>query len=132
MQTLGYNIDLTGLKVLKTNQEQYNELFISGHPCFLIPTFNEYPSDIWTSYLDYLETIHGEIWDQDGGEIVEYNVIDKETGLTKCIYEVYGIQFGEDDEPIDITVEIIGYVVMEDDGDVYFLATMVTERSQII
>ena len=129
MKTFSYNVDLKGLKVFKTAKEQYNEFFVSGHPYFLIPAFDEYPSDIWTSYLDYLETIHGEIWDQDGGEIIEEEIIDKETGLTKCVYEAYGIQFGEDDEPVDITVEVIGYVVEDEDNGVYFLATIVTEKS---
>jgi hypothetical protein len=130
-----YTPDLTGLTVLKTKEEQYKSFFYKGHPEFLIPDFS--PTcplqDIWTGYLDFLDgkSENGEVYDQDGGEITTSNIaiLDPNTGLTRCIYEAYGIVLNEDDEPTDIEVEIEGYVVTDSTDNTYFVATKVTENS---
>ena len=109
-----FNIDLSNLNVIKTEDEQFNEFFYSGHPLFLIPSFNDYPVDIWLGLLDYLETEYDKkCWDQDGGEITFHKIIDKSTGLTECVYEAYQISFDEDEIPKDYTVIVTGYVVQD-------------------
>lgn len=135
MKQFQYSADLTNLTVFKTDKEQHDEFFYKGHPQFLIPDFEpECPlQDIYTSYCAYLDRKSscedGECYD-DGGEITSHNVIDTQTGLTKCVYEAYGVMLSDDDEPIDISVEIEGYVVCknEDEGT-YFIATKVIEHS---
>lgn len=129
MKTLTYNVNLTGLKVLKTDKEQ-NRFFGDGHPSFLIPDFSSFSEDIWLSFMSYLEKKNGAIYDQDGGEVESNSIVDTSTGLTKCVYSAYGISFSEDEYPSDYTVEIEGYVIDENNrvqfSDLYFLATKVT------
>jgi len=129
MKTYNYNVNLTGLKVLKTDKEQ-SRFFGDGHPDFLIPDFSPEKEDIWLSFMDYLEKKNGSIYDQDGGEVESNSIIDTSTGLTKCEYNAYGISFNEDEDPSDYTIEIEGYVIDENNqpqfSDLYFLATKVT------
>ena len=123
-----YNPTITG-NVIKTKEEQFDKFFYQGHPLFLIPDFNQYPEDIWLSYMDFLEKNHScEVYDQDGGEILSYDIIDYTTGLTKCVYTSYGISLDEDDEPQDIDVEIEGYVVEMSTNEYVFVATKVFEN----
>jgi hypothetical protein len=123
-----YNSTITG-NVIKTKEEQFDKFFYQGHPLFLIPDFNQYPEDIWLSYMDFLEKNHScEVYDQDGGEILSYDIIDYTTGLTKCVYTSYGISLDEDDEPQDIDVEIEGYVVEMSTNEYVFVATKVFEN----
>lgn len=134
MKKFNYNVDLTGLNVVMTNDEQHEKFFIHGHPNFLIPDFCETPEDICLVYLDYLEKKWScEIYDQDGGEITTHQIIDANTGLTKCTYQAYGICMNEGDDPIDFIVEVEGYVVESNDPQqgAYFLATKVFEDSRI-
>jgi hypothetical protein len=120
-----YNVDLSTLKVIKDVDRQFDKFFYKGHPEFLIPDFSNYKEDIWDSYLEYLEKDLGrEIWDQDGGEIIEYQVIDEETGLTKVNYISYGIMVDEDSECEDHDIDIEGYVI-QDGKETYFLTTKV-------
>lgn len=126
-----YKADLSGLTVLKTNYEQYEYFFYKGHPNFLIPDFNSEPIDIWIGYLDYLEKIHGEEVEDDGGEVSSHKVIDNETGLTRCTYTAYGI-CTDGDVCKDHTLYIEGYVVVKSEDaklrfydDSYFIATLV-------
>jgi hypothetical protein len=123
-----YNPTITG-SVIKTKEEQFDKFFYQGHPLFLIPDFNQYPEDIWLSYMDFLEKNHScEVYDQDGGEITSYDIIDSTTGLTKCVYTSYGISLDEDDDPQDIDVEIEGYVVEMPTNEYVFVATKVFEN----
>lgn len=125
-KVFNYTPDLTGLKVIKTDKEQYKKFFYSGHPYFLIPDFCEQPSDIWLSFLDFLESeIEDEVYDQNGGE-VHNNVVINSDGLTKCVYTAY-VQLTEDSEEEEWNVEIKGYVVENtSEEEVYFVATDVT------
>jgi hypothetical protein len=91
MTEFNYNPTITG-RVIKTKEEQFDTFFYQGHPLFLIPDFNQNPEDIWLSYMEFLEKNHScEIYDQDGGEVHSIEIIDENTGLTKCIYTAYGI-----------------------------------------
>jgi hypothetical protein len=120
-----YNVDLSTLEVIKDVDRQFDKFFYKGHPEFLIPDFSEYKDDIWTSYLDYLEKDLGkEVWDQDGGEITDNQIIDENTGLTKVTYTSYGIMVDEDSECEDHDIEMEGYVI-QDGKETYFLATKV-------
>jgi hypothetical protein len=120
-----YNVDLSTLKVIKDVDRQFDKFFYKGQPEFLIPDFSNCKEDIWDSYLEYLEKDLGrEIWDQDGGEIIEYQVIDEETGLTKVSYTSYGIMVDEDSECEDHDIDIEGYVI-QDGKETYFLTTKV-------
>lgn len=104
-------IPLITNKVIKTKDEQ-NIFFMDVHPNFLIPDFSEYPNDICLSYLDFLEKNHScKIYDQDGGEVHSVEIIDHNTGLTRCIYTAYGISLDEGDVAQDVDVKIEGYVV---------------------
>ena len=120
-----YKINLNGLNVIKSNRDQDNRFFYKGHTDFLIPDFMKEKCDIWLSFLDYLEKDRGEIYDQDGGEISKHDILNKETGLTYCRYTANGIIFDEGDDPVDINVDIEGYVI-QDFLDTYFLAQKVT------
>lgn len=122
-KTFTYTPDLTGLNVIKTEDEQNDKFFYSGHPYFLIPDFDTEKADIWLSFLDFLDREIGETWDQNGGEIEEHEIIAPD-GLTKCTYVAYEIQATEDSELENWNVDITGYVV-EDGEEVYFLATEV-------
>jgi hypothetical protein len=120
-----YNVDLSTLKVIKDVDRQFDKFFYKGHPEFLIPDFSNCKEDIWDSYLEYLEKDLGrEIWDQDGGEIIEYQVIDDKTGLTKVNYTAYGIMVDEDSECVDHDIDIEGYVI-QNGKETYFLTTKV-------
>lgn len=120
-----YNVDLSTLKVIKDVDRQFDKFFYKGHPEFLIPDFSIYKEDIWTSYLNYLEKDLGkEVWDQDGGEIIEYQLIDENTGLTRVDYTAYGIMIDEDSECEDHDIDIEGYVI-QDGKETYFLTTKV-------
>lgn len=125
MKKFTYTPDLTGLKILKTKKAQ-QDFFYSGHPDFLIPDFCEDPSDIWLSFLGYLEReIEDETYDQNGGEVSDNEIISPD-GLTKCVYTAYDIQLTEDSEEEDYTVDITGYVVENtDEEEMYFVATEV-------
>ena len=126
---INYQVNLDNLKVIKNKSEQSDLFFSSGHPQFLISDFCAIKSDICTSFLDFIERKNGiEIWDQDGGEITSYDVINVTTGLTKCTYEAYGISFDEDDEPKDYIVDIEGYVIKEDQYSSYFMTKSVNVR----
>jgi hypothetical protein len=87
MTQLNYNPTITE-RVLKTEEEQFDKFFYQGHPLFLIPDFNQYPEDIWTSYMSFLEKNHScEIYDQDGGDVHSVEIIDVNTGINKmCLY----------------------------------------------
>jgi hypothetical protein len=123
---LKYTANLGGLTVTKTDTEQNNNFFYSGHPEFLIPDFNAEPCDIWLSFLDYLEAQLGEeVYDQNGGEVESHKVTNPETGLTICRYVASEIQANEDSEFTDYTLMIVGYVVTNTEGRTYFLATEV-------
>lgn len=129
MNVFNYNVDLTGLNIVMTNDEQNQLFFVHGHPQFLIPDFFGSPGDIWTTYLDYLERKWDcEVYDQDGGEVTMHEIINTNTGLTKCTYQAYGICMYEDSEPTDFIVDIEGYIIREGQS-AYFLATKVVEDS---
>jgi len=84
--------------IIKTDDEQNESFFYKGHPNFLIPDFYKEDCDIWNTSLSYLEKLENcELYDQDGGEVTYKKVIDS-SGLTKCIYTLYGVQFTENDE----------------------------------
>ena len=136
MNKFTYNPTITG-NVIKSDSEQFDKFFYQGHPVFLIPDFNQNEEDIWLGYLDYLESKYGEIYDQDGGEITSHTVIDTNTGLTRCVYEAYGVQVDGSKPPQDVTIEIEGYVVEippmtginQSTFEYYiFVATQVTEN----
>ncbi len=123
-KVLTYNSDLSRLTIVKDKQLQYDLVFSSGHPRFLIPDFNDSPVDIWLSYEDYIEKTHGIIYEQDGGEIQSYKMIN-ESGLMLVKYTLYDISLESDEESYkDYNIEIEGYVIKEDNG--YFLATKVS------
>jgi hypothetical protein len=126
-----YNPTITG-NVIKTKEEQFDKFFYQGHPNFLIPDFNQNTEDIWLSYMDFLEKKHScEVYDQDGGEIHSVEIIDENSGLTKCIYTAYDITLEENDEPQDVDVEIEGYVVeipQSTFNEYVFVATKVFEN----
>lgn len=125
MKKFEYSIDPSAFKVIKDVDGQFDKFFYKGHPEFLIPDFSEFKEDIWTSYLDYLEKQLGkEVWDQDGGEITDNQIIDKKTGLTKVTYTAYGIMIDEDSDCEDHDIDIEGYVI-QDGKETYFLATKV-------
>ena len=121
-----YTPNLTGLTIIKNEKEQHEKFFQDGHPYFLIPDFSDEPSDIWLSFLDFLEKeIGDELWDQNGGEVQSEGVISPD-GLTKCVYTAYGIQKTEDSDEEDFDVEVTGYVVESTSTEeVYFVATKV-------
>jgi hypothetical protein len=131
MTEFNYNPTITG-RVIKTKEEQFDTFFYQGHPLFLIPDFNQNPEDIWLSYMEFLEKNHScEIYDQDGGEVHSIEIIDENTGLTKCIYTAYGITLDENDESQDVDLEIEGYVVDIPEGNIneyVFVATKVFEN----
>jgi len=127
MIQFNYTPNLTG-RILKTEDEQFDNFFYQGHPSFLIPDFNQYPDDIWLSYLSFLEKNHScEIYDQDGGEITSHQIIDYNTGLTKCTYSAYGIMLNESDDPQDVDIEIEGYVMEESPMEYVFMVTKIFE-----
>jgi hypothetical protein len=122
-----YTPNLTGLNIIKNETEQHEKFFCNGHPDFLIPDFCEDPSDIWLSFLDFLEKeIGDELWDQNGGEVQSEGVISPD-GLTKCVYSAYDIQKTEDEEDLEnFDVEVTGYVVENPSTEeIYFVATKV-------
>jgi hypothetical protein len=130
MKQFDYNPRITG-RVIKTEKEQF-EFFMQGHPQFLIPDFYPNADDIWITYMVYLEKLNSkDLWDQDGGEVHSYQILDQNTGLTKCIYTAYGIMFDEDSEPKDFDVEIEGYVVEVPMTGFVFMATKVFEKSKL-
>lgn len=123
MKQLNYTPDLTGLTILKTEDEQFENFFYSGHPNFMIPDFCEEPADIWISYLDHIERLIGRgIYCDDGGEVISRKIM--ADGLTSCVYEAYGVMIDEDSEPVDLKLEIEGYVVGFDD-EYHFAVTKV-------
>jgi hypothetical protein len=132
MREFNYSPTITG-RVIKTMKEQCDKFFIQGHPQFLIPDFYPNADDIWITYMDYLEKLNSKnLWDQDGGEVHSYQILDKNTGLTKCIYTAYGIMFDEDSEPNDFDVEIEGYVVeVSPTAGYVFISTKVFEKSKL-
>ena len=92
-----YNVNLSTLKVFKDVDRQFDKFFDKAHPEFLIPDFSSIKDDIWNFYLEYLEKDLGrEVWDQDGGEITDNQIIDEDTGLTKVTYTAYDIMIDED------------------------------------
>jgi len=110
MIQLNYNPTITE-RILKTEDDQYENFTYQGHPNFYIPDFFREPCDINQSFLDYYAKINScEIWDCDGGE-PSYEIIDHNTGLTKCTYSEYGVTTSEDDDPKDLIIEIEGYIV---------------------
>lgn len=120
-----YNVDLSTLKVIKDVDRQFDKFFDKAHPEFLIPDFSSIKDDIWNSYLEYLEKDLGrEVWDQDGGEIIEYQLIDENTGLTRVDYTAYDIMIDEDSDCEDHDITIEGYVIQEK-KETYFLTTKV-------
>jgi hypothetical protein len=137
MKQFNYNPILSG-RIIKEKDEQFDKFFYQGHPLFLIPDFSQYPEDIWLSYMSFLEKDYScEVYDQDGGEVQDIQIINPNTGLTKCTYTAYGVMIDEDDEPQDIDVEIEGYVMEvpphtdfnESSFDEYvFVATKVFEQ----
>lgn len=132
MNQFNYNPAITQ-RVLKTEKEQYDKFFYQGHPNFLIPDFFKTPEDIWITYLEYLEKNYScdQIWDQEGGEVHSIEILDENTGLTKCIYTAYDLVFNENDESQDIDVEIEGYVVEYSPNYYVFIATKVFEQSKM-
>lgn len=119
---LNYKINLSGLNVVK--HDLHNAFFYKGHPEFLIPDFDPNPVDIWISFMNYLErTSNKEIYDQDGGEISSHSLLDT-NGLVECVYEAYGINFDEDEDPLDYQLAIRGYII-DDSEKTYFLAESV-------
>ena len=73
-----YDVDLSTLKVIKDVDRQFDKFFYKVNPEFLIKDFSSIKDDIWSSYLDYLEKDLGkEVWDQDGGEITDNEIIDE-------------------------------------------------------
>lgn len=125
MNEFEYKVDITGKNVIKTDKEQFDKFFYSGHPIFLIPDFSTHKEDICLSFIYYLEKKNGKgLYDQDGGEITSHQVIDPLTGLTKCTYEAYSIMLTEDHDETDYNVDIEGYVI-EEGSDTFFLATKV-------
>lgn len=127
MTPFNYSPTITGT-VIKNKEDQFDKFFYQGHPLFLIPDFNQYPEDIWLSYMEFLERNHScEIYDQDGGEVHSVEIIDTSTGLTKCTYTAYGIMLDENDDPQDVDVEIEGYVVEISEHEYVFVATKVFE-----
>ncbi len=123
---LTYNPDLSKFIIITDKVEQHDKLFCEGHPYFLIPDFCSEPSDIWLSYEDYIESVHEEIYDQNGGEITSTVIID-DKGLTKIEYELYGISFvSDEDKESDYKLQIEGYVVTDDKEQTFFLATKVS------
>ena len=137
MKQFNYNPILSG-RIIKEKDEQFDKFFYQGHPLFLIPDFSQYPEDIWLSYMIFLEKDYScEIYDQDGGEVQDIQIINPNTGLTKCTYTAYGIMLDESDDPQDIDVEIEGYIMEvpphtdfnESSFDEYvFMATKVFEK----
>ena len=107
-----YEPNLTGLNIIKDAKEQHESFFCDGHPYFLIPDFSDEPSDIWLSFIDFLEKeIGDEIWDQNGGEVHSECVISPD-GLTTCVYSAYDIQKTENEEDLEnFDIEVTGYVV---------------------
>ncbi len=93
---------------------------------FLIPDFCDEPSDIWLSFIDFIEKeIGDELWDQNGGEVESKGIMSPD-GLTKCVYTAYDIQKTEDSEEENFDVEVTGYVVENTSTEeVYFVATKV-------
>jgi len=129
MKQFNYNPIING-KILKDRKEQEENFFYQGHPNFLIPDFSGQEGDICLIHLDYLEKKNScEIYDQSGGELHSYQVIDPTSGLTKCTYTAYDIMMDEDSDPEDFDVEIEGYVVeniVSGIKDYIFVATKVT------
>lgn len=128
MKTLTYKPNLTGLTIVKDTNLQNDLVFGNGHPQFLIPDFNDSPCDIWISYEDYIDKTFGTIYDQNGGEIQSYKMIDS-SGLMSVDYTLYDISLESDpDDYKEYNITIEGYVVSSPflfyDG--YFLATKVT------
>ena len=122
-----YTPDLSKYTILKTDEEQFEEFFISGHPNFLIPDFTPDIMDIDLGFLMYFEKTYGEPYDSDGSEVYEYGIVDEETGLTECKFVGKDYQLSKDYEAEDYEVEIEGYVVRDEQEDVvFFLATKVT------
>ena len=130
MTTFNYTPNLEGLRVINTAAEQHSSFFQDGHPRFLISDFFDgSPQDIWITFLDFLERIKGsEVYDQDGGEVISNEIVNSETGLTKCTYQAW-VQLTEDSELESINVDIEGYVVQSNDNGTYFVATKVVEHS---
>jgi hypothetical protein len=76
-----------------------------------------------------------EVYDCGGGEVINYQIIDESTGLTKVLYQLSDVQIHENDEYEDIDIEIEGFLVeeksLEEDFYEYiFVATSVFERSK--
>lgn len=122
--TLKYNVDVSNLQVFKNEEDMYKYFFYSGHPGFLIPDFHKEIYDISSSFIDYLEKYYeNNIFDQNGGEIHSYKIVDNDSGLTECSYTAYDIMLDEDASEEDYELTIKGYVINTDEP--YFLATEV-------
>lgn len=115
---------MTSLTILKSEDKDFKEFFRDGHPNFLIPDFDPKPSDIWITYLDYrAKQLGHEVWDQDGGEVENVEVLNLQTGLTRCTYAPWVVDNQEDDEDFkEKEIDITGFVVRNEQGEVYFLA----------
>lgn len=55
MKVFNYNVNLTGLTVIKTESQQHSMFFQDGHPKFLIPDFYPTADDIWQTFMEFLE-----------------------------------------------------------------------------
>lgn len=135
MKKFNYNPIING-KIINNVKEQHETFFYQGHPLFLIPDFSDSPEEIIFSYLNYLDKKYKtEVYDCGGGEVINYQIIDESTGLTKVLYQLSDVQIHENDEYQDIDIEIEGFVVeeksLEEDFYEYiFVATSVFEQSK--
>jgi hypothetical protein len=111
---------------LKTKEDQFGSFYYSGHHEFMIPDFSNSTCDIWLSFLNFLEKENNkEVYDQDGGEIIENEILDINTGYSRCVYEALFINFDEDEPRKDYQVEVFGYIILDKssgEDNYYFLA----------
>ena len=120
-----YNSPMDGLTIIKSSDKKYENFFRDGHPKFLIPDFDDQPTDIWISYQDYIERTKGAIYDQNGGEIEDKQIIGND-GLTSVDYVLFELSLESDpDDYKEYRIKIEGYVVEKND-EVFFLATKLT------
>jgi len=127
------NFDIS--QALKTKDEQFDKFYYQGHPNFMIPDFLHLPADIWATFFEFIEKEFGkEVYDDDGGEVIENTLLDVNTGYSRCVYEAWGINFSEDEETKDYQVEVFGYIIPFDKTNkkegYYFLATEVNIKEK--
>ena len=129
--TLNYNIDLTGLSVI-TDKSLINSFSCSVDPLFLIPDFNNTPSNIYSNFINYLNYNFGTngtngVYSFSNGEITMFKTSNLDSFIS-CNYNAYQIQINENDIETNYGLYMNGYLV-SDNIITYFIVSNIIINS---